>query len=632
MPSLAPFDQLMNTLLAKYGIPGGSIALTQNGRLVFARGYGYADPQAQIAAQPDSRYRIASLSKAITAVTVMHLVEQGSLNLDQPAFALLPDLQPPAGSTPDARLASITLRNLLNHTGGWDDTATGSNFDPMFNSAKICQALGVAAPASTENIIRYMRGQPLQFAPGTQYAYSNFGYAVLGRIIERVTGMSYEQYVRQNVLAPMGISEMRIGQSLPQGQLSNEVKYKSPGNASSVFPDVAGPVPWPYGGWYMESMDSHGGWVASAIDYAKFLNALDGRRGPRFISAASVTQLTTLPATVSTWKGSSYWYGFGFLVNTAGNWWHSGSLDGTATYHIRTHDGFVWVVFLNYRGNTAADQNNLFNDIDAGLWNAAGQVASWPASDQFASYPDAPAQSTRTAPALTTREGVVNGATFDRGIVSGSWITLFGANLSGTTRMWAGADIVNGNLPLSLDNVSVKINGQPAAVYFVSPKQINVQAPAGLAPGWVTASVTYNGASTSNILTHAVSNAPGAFTYSAGGSTYVVATAPDATLIGDPAVVPGTRLAAPGSAVVIYGSGLAASPAGTATPPALDLMSSTQVTIGGATAALAFAGLISPGLFQINATVPNVSDGNQPVVIQVNGAKSASGAMIAVHR
>lgn len=193
MPSLAPFDQLMTGLLSKYGIPGGSIAITKNGRLIFARGYGYADADAQIPAQPDSRYRIASLSKAITAVTVMHLVEQGLLTLDQPAFALLPDLQPPGGSTPDPRLASITIRNLLNHTGGWDDTATGSNFDPMFNSPKITQALSVPAPASTENIIRYMRGQPLQFAPGTQYAYSNFGYAVLGRIIERVTGMSYEQ-------------------------------------------------------------------------------------------------------------------------------------------------------------------------------------------------------------------------------------------------------------------------------------------------------------------------------------------------------------------------------------------------------------------------------------------------------
>src|ERR1019366_6272250 len=207
VPSLAPFDQAMTALLSKYSIPGGSIGVSKNGKLVFARGYGYADAEAQIPTQPDSRFRIASLSKAITAVTVMHLVEQGLLTLDQPAFALLPDLQPPAESKPDPRLASITIRNLLNHTGGWDRDTT---FDPMFISPTVCAALGVPAPASTENIIRYMRGQPLQFAPGTQYVYSNFGYAVLGRVIERVTGMSYEQYVRQNVLAPMGISQMRI--------------------------------------------------------------------------------------------------------------------------------------------------------------------------------------------------------------------------------------------------------------------------------------------------------------------------------------------------------------------------------------------------------------------------------------
>ena len=632
VPTLASFDQLMTSILSRYNIPGGSIALTQNGRLVFARGYGFADAQKQIVAQPDSRYRIASLTKAITAVTVMHLAEQGLLNLDQPAFDLLPDLQPPPGSTVDPRLSSITIRNLLNHAGGWDDTATGLNFDPMFNSATICAALGVTAPASTENIIRYMRGQPLQFDPGTHGScYSNFGYAVLGRIIERVTKMSYEQYVRENVLAPMGISQMRIGQTLPNGQLPNEVKYKSPGNANSVFPDVASPVAWPYGGWYLESMDSHGGWVASAIKYSKFLNAIDGRRGQRFLSASSVAQLTTRPATVNDWKGTTYWYGFGLLVNTAGNWWHSGSLDGTATYHIRTNDGFVWVVFLNYRGDNATAQNNLFTDIDSGLWNAAGQVTSWPTGDQFANYPDAPAQTTQSQPALTTREGVVNGATFDRGIVSGSWLTLFGANLAGKARTWTAADIVNGNLPTSLDNVSVTINGQPAFVYYVSPTQINAQAPAGLQPGWVTASVTYNGVSTGNILTHAVLNAPGALTYLAGGNTFAVATAPDGTVIGDPSVTPGTRFAAPGLTVVMYASGLAVSAAGVAAPPAINLTSATQVKIGAVPASISFAGLISPGLFQINAVVPAVSDGYQPVAIQLNGTQSPAGVSLAVH-
>jgi uncharacterized protein (TIGR03437 family) len=477
-----------------------------------------------------------------------------------------------------------------------------------------------------------MRGQPLQFTPGTQYAYSNFGYAVLGRIIEAVTGMSYEQYVRENVLAPMGISEMRIGQTLPQGQLPNEVKYKSPGNANSVFPDVASPVPSPYGGWYMESMDSHGGWVASAIDYAKFLNAIEGRRGTRFLSAPSVAQMTEIPAGVTTWDGSSSWYGFGLLVNTAGNWWHDGSLDGTATYQIYTNNGFVWVVFLNYRGDNATDQTNLFNDIDSGLWNAAGQVTGWPSNDQFTNYPDAPVQSTQTAPALTTREGVVNGATFGRGIVTGSWITLFGDNLSGTTRTWAAADIVNGNLPVSLDDVSVMINGSPAFVYYISPHQINVQAPAGFAPGWVTASVTYNGVPTSNILTDAASNAPGALTYLAGANTFAVATTLGGTIIGDPSIVPGGVFAAPGSVVVIYASGLASSQAGTASPPALNLTSLTQVTIGGTPAAISFAGLISPGLFQISATVPNVANGDQPLIITIDGTQSPPGVTIAVHK
>jgi N-acyl-D-amino-acid deacylase len=633
VPSLSSFDSLMESLLAKYNIPGGSIALTQNGRLVFARGYGYANPQEALPAQPDSRYRVASLSKAITATTIMHLVEQGKLSLDQPAFALLPSsLQPPAGSTPDSRIASITVRNLLNHAGGWDDSPTGSNFDPMFNSPTICAKLGAPAPASTENIIRYMWGyQPLQFNPGTQYAYSNFGYAVLGRIIENLTGMSYEQYVRENVLAPMGIGELRIGQTLPEGQLPNEVVYKSPGNGPSVFPDVASPVPLPYGDWYIESMDSHGGWVATAIDYIKFLNAIEGRRGTPFLSAASIAQMTALPTAVTTWDGSSSWYGFGLLVNTANNWWHSGSLDGTATYQIRTATGFNWVVFLNYRGDNTGAQTNLFSDIDSGLWAAANAATAWPTNDLFTNYPDSVVGATQTQPALTTREGVVNGATFDRGIVSGSWITLFGDNLSGTTRTWTSADIVNGNLPTSLDNVGVTINGQPAYVYYISPTQINVQAPKGLPSAWVAASVTYNGFTTSPILTEAAPNAPGALTYAANGKLYAVATnAAGTQIIGS---VAGTTPAVPGSLVTIYATGLAASQAGVASPALTDVTATTLVTIGGQSAKVTYSAAGTPGLFQINAVVPsNLQNGDQQLVIAIAGKQSPANVYLSIHQ
>lgn len=630
VPALASFDQLVTGLMSKYNVTAASIALTHNGRLVMARGYGYADAAQTTLVQPDSRFRIASLSKLITAVTVMHLVEQGALTLDQPAFALLPDLQPPAGATVDKRLATITIRNLLNHAGGWDDSASGSNFDPMFASDTICAALNAPRPASTENIIRYMRGQPLQFDPGTRYAYSNFGYAVLGRIIERVTGVPYEQYVRTNVLGPMGISTPRIGQTLMQGALPGEVQYGNTANpVPSVFPDTPAMLPWPYGGWYMESMDAHGGWVFSAIDYVKFLNAIDGRRGTRFLSASSVAQLTAKPTTVVDWQGAASWYGFGTMVRPAGsdaNWWHSGALDGTTTYQIRTNDGNVWVVFMNFRPVVGARSDALFNELDSGLWNAAGTVSAWPANDQFTAYPDS--TTAKSLPALVTREGVVNGATFDRGVVSGSWVTLFGVNLAGKTRTWDGADIVGGQLPQSLDGVSVKLNGQPAFVYYVSPTQLDVQAPAGLPAGWITAEVTYNGVTTGRVLTHAVPNAPGAFTYAAGGATFAVATTPAGAVIGD---IPGTITAKPGDTITIWATALAAAPAGTAVTAA-QAVPGLNLTIGGQAAAVSFAGLVAPGLFQINAVVPSVADGSRPLVMTVNGARSPAGVMLAVHQ
>lgn len=622
-PSLAPFEAMISAAMKKYSVTGAALAVTHNGRLVLARGYGYADQENKIPVQPDSRFRVASLSKLITAVTVMHLVEEGKLSLDQPAFAMLAHLQPPAGAKVDPRLASITIRQLLNHAGGFPEN---NGEDPMFDSVKITSALKAPAPASTENIIRYVLGQPLQFDPGTQYAYSNFGYAVLGRIIEKTTGMSYEQYVRTNVLAPMGISQMRIGQTLAQGQQPNEVKYYPQNRARSVFPDTPVNLTWPYGGWYMESMDSHGAWIASAIDYARFVNAIDGRRGRAFLSPASLGALTAKPAGVKDWVGQSSWYGFGVMVRRSSNdgiWWHSGLLDGTVTYQIRSNDGTQYVVFLNYTPTTGTDEDNLFAALDDGFWNAVGQVSLWPAGDQFTNYPDSKAAV--TAPAIATREGVVNGATFDRGVVAGSWITVFGVNLANSMRTWTAGDIVNGALPLALDGVSVTVDGRAAAVYYISPTQLNVQAPAGLTPGWVNVQVTNNGASTGTVLAHVVNNAPGALTFLQNGVLYAVATNASYQ------VLAGGRTAPPGETIIIYATGLAASPAGrTLTAPVP--VPGVGATMGGRAAAVSFAGVIAPGLFQVNVAVPEVGSGDQPLVLTMNGASSPAGVFVPVGR
>jgi N-acyl-D-amino-acid deacylase len=303
VPELASFDRVVTDLMRKWGIPGGSIAVVKDGRLVLARGYGYADADAKESVAPDALFRIASVSKPITAVAVLRLAEQGRINLDARAFPLLPDLTPPAGTTPDGRLGEITIRQLLSHLGGWD---RDRSFDPMFRSTQIAEALGTTPPADVEAVIRYMRGQPLDFAPGSRYAYSNFGYAVLGRLIEQASGQRYDAYVADAVLRPMGISRMRLGRSLLRDRAPGEVRYYDGGGlATSVFPG-GGQVPWPYGGFNLEAMDAHGGWIASAVDLARFITAVDGvSTRPDVLRPETVALMTARPPAV--WDGSPYY-------------------------------------------------------------------------------------------------------------------------------------------------------------------------------------------------------------------------------------------------------------------------------------------------------------------------------------
>jgi len=246
-PRLAAFDQLVEGLLQKYDVPGAALAVVKDGRLVLARGYGLADKEQHQPVQPDSLFRIASLSKPFTSVAILTLVERGKLRLEDRAFALLG-----LGKPSDPRLEKITIRELLQHAGGWDRE---TSFDPMFIPFRAAKAVGAPAPASCETVIRYMLTQPLQSDPGTAYRYSNFGYCVLGRVIEKVSGQSYEAYVRSAVLAPIGITRMRIGHTLPGERAPGEVRYYDfPGAplVRSVFPAHPGQVPQPYGGWHMK--------------------------------------------------------------------------------------------------------------------------------------------------------------------------------------------------------------------------------------------------------------------------------------------------------------------------------------------------------------------------------------------
>lgn len=315
-----PLDKAIRQFMSERRIPGGELAVGHRGKLQLARGYGYATPDHSRQVQPHDLFRIASVSKPITAALVRKLAAEGRLDLQTPAFELI-GAQPLPSQTVDARLKQITVQHLLDHQGGW---IRGETFDPMFRSTVIAKELGRPAPATALDVIQYMLGQPLQFDPGRHTGkgserYSNFGYCVLGRVIERVTGQSYFEALQGEILRDRQITEITLGRTLPQFRDPREPVYVSPGLAPSVFvTDREELVPWPDGGFHLEAMDSHGGLIASAPALVEFFRDRWVSGQPR--GAEDVPQ----------------------------EWVALGALDGTAAL-LMQHAGFDVAVLLNQR-------------------------------------------------------------------------------------------------------------------------------------------------------------------------------------------------------------------------------------------------------------------------------------------
>lgn len=333
----------MRSLLTDHEVPGASLAVTHNGRLVYSRGFGWADADHKQPVQPDSLFRIASISKPITAVAILQLIEQGKLRLDDRVLDLL-KLKPT--ELGDPRLADITVRHCLEHSGGWD---RDKSFDAMFRPVLIARSLQVDPPAGPNEVIRYMLGMPLDFAPGERYAYSNFGYCLLGRVIECVTGKPYEEHMRTALLAPLGIQRMKIGHTLLDERADGEVMYHDQARGPAVLGKSLGEeVPSPYGAWYLEAMDAHGGWIASAADLVRFASALDDpQRSP--LKADSIAAMFSRP----NYAKDDRFYACGWFVRSVVEGkqtaWHTGSLPGTSTILVRRHDGLAWSVLFNRR-------------------------------------------------------------------------------------------------------------------------------------------------------------------------------------------------------------------------------------------------------------------------------------------
>jgi len=323
--------------------PGLSIAIARDGRLEYAQGFGTIGHDSGEPLTTSNLFRIASVSKPITSAAIFSLIEDGRLRADDTVFGVHGILGTRYGHRPYAAgIEQITIDHLLTHSsGGW-----GAEHDPMFLNTSLDQA---------ELITWALDAQPPSNLPGKAFAYSNFGYCVLGRVIEQVSGRSYAEYVQERILSPSGISDMRIARNSIRDRAPNEVTYYGQGEGSLSDPYALN----------VSRMDSHGGWIATPTDLVHFATHVDGFNPARnILRHETITQMVS-PSPVNPR------YARGWNVNAKGHWWHGGDLAGSSAILVRTSSHFCWAALANTRVASSAAA------IDDMMWRVVSKVAAW---------------------------------------------------------------------------------------------------------------------------------------------------------------------------------------------------------------------------------------------------------------
>jgi CubicO group peptidase (beta-lactamase class C family) len=343
VPSLVAFDELMQAYMAQHSIDSGILAVSKDGVIIYQRGFGVDTPE-------NTPMRLASLEKRFTQRAIQHLASEGLIEMTDQVFDLS---ECPGGilshipwkGLGDTRLCDITIQDIIDHRGGWDrDTA--SIGDPQGKTLQIAQEMGITPPAGRDAIIQYMLSEPLQFDPGTNgcqdgknptFCYSNFGYMVLGRVIEVVTGMDHLDFIRTHIVTPrhwMPNQEIIFGRTFAADQSPREPLYQCTNcNSTNVFDPDGASVPRPYGGWHHEAFLGHGNIVAGAAPVLTLMHQYNSNN-------------------------------------------HSGAIDGTSTMMYRRADGFRIVVLFAKRRTIEPDYAPEMASAISGLISDGGLI--WP--------------------------------------------------------------------------------------------------------------------------------------------------------------------------------------------------------------------------------------------------------------
>jgi len=329
------FDEAIRLLTLDAGSRDVSVAVVYDGEVIHS--YAASSQKSSRAVDEQTSFRIASISKILTAVTVLKLVEQSQLELDEPIVGLIADeLGLPLA---DERARKITIRQLLSHTSGI------SNFLKIFFDTGSYDQMGMLEEAL---------GETLASEPGSTFKYGNVSYALLGKAIERATGLSYQDAARQLVLAPLGLQSFRLVGTYEFGP-------------SDALHAVSG------GRTYMEQLGAAGAWVATAIDVAKMLDSINEDSPTLHILSADLMKLMKRPATPK--PVTPIWdYGLGLRLFVSGEWGHSGSIENVHSMVVHRPDGLVVAVLVN--GSKPKETDDLIGAINDAVLAARTGVAA----------------------------------------------------------------------------------------------------------------------------------------------------------------------------------------------------------------------------------------------------------------
>ena len=339
IPELEGLDSRMEKYIKRWQMKGASLAITRGDSLVYAKGYGWADEELGIPMEPGHILRMASVSKLITATGIMVLQDRDSLSIRDTVFG-------PRGILNDSIFTSliryrdykkITIEHLLRHQAGFGR-------DPLFSSRDVKHQLRLDRIPVAEDFYSVVLNRPLRFKPGSWQQYSNLGYLLLSEIIEKVSGMPYEEFIRKEVLEPAGCYDMHIAGNYYEDKRPNEVRYythEGDGKFIEDYTDNGMMVERSYGGNNIPLLQGAGASCGSPIEIARLVASIDGSpEVPDIISPEAIAEMTGY------YDRDTFSLGWNDTHPDKG-WTRTGTLSGTCALVHRYPDGECWILISN---------------------------------------------------------------------------------------------------------------------------------------------------------------------------------------------------------------------------------------------------------------------------------------------